>query len=85
MLKEFAFVMYALLYKLVVAELPLFLSLLAPGDGCVAPPVDLGLDDHVSEDSAGELQGGDGLVIQEGEHCVEKRWLNYQHQEVAGL
>ena len=85
-LVEFAFVMSALLYKLVIAQVPqLGLTLLAPGDGCVASLEDLGLDHHIPEHGAGQLQGGDGPVVQEGEHCLEQRGLHDQHQEVAGL
>ena len=86
MLVEFAFVMSALLYKLVIAQVPqLGLTLLAPGHGCEAPPENLGLDHHIPEHGAGQLQGGDGSVVQEGEHGLEQGGLHDQHQEVAGL
>ena len=85
-LVEFAFVVSALLYKFVIGQVPgLGLAVLTPGDGREAPPEDLGLDHHVPEHCAGQLQGGDGPVVKEGEHRLEQGRLHNQHQEVAWL
>ena len=49
------------------------------------PLVYPGLDHDVPEHGAGELQGGDGLVVQEAEDLLKQRGLHDQQQQRAGL
>ena len=49
------------------------------------PLVYPGLDHDVPDHGAGELQGGDGLVVQEAEDVLKQRGLHDQQQQRAGL
>ena len=49
------------------------------------PLVYPGLYHNVPEHGAGELQGGDGLVVQEAEDLLKQRGLHDQQQQRAGL